>query len=214
MDWNRWDVGRTAKSSTLTVLLVALSLVGPAVAYAGVQVVWPASTDTLNVNEDPPITFDKGDDFSSAKSNNFTGDWVGHNNNASYTVTLSGLSGGNLTVDRWLNVTVNPAIQDFELNITEAIGEDTLGSSSINYATIRLWNATNGDPAPTTNASLTSQCELSLTAGVGTSSQDCPDPSTLTGTGNQLKMQVVYDLADDVSGFEDVSVTIDDVRFD
>lgn len=214
MDWNRWDVGRTAKSSTLTVLLVALSLVGPAVAYAGVQVVWPASTDTLNVNEDPPITFDTGDDFPSAKSNNFTGDWVGHNNNASYTVTLSGLSGGNLTVDKWLNVTVNSAIQDFKLNITEGIGEDTLGKSSIEYATIRLWNATNGDPAPANNGSLTSQCELSLQASVGTASPTCPDPSTLWGAGNQLKMQVVYELADDVSGFEDVSITVDEVRFD
>lgn len=214
MDWNRWDLGRTAKSSTLTVLLVALSLVGPAVAYAGVQVVWPESTDTLNVNEDPPITFDTGADFSSAQSNNFTGDWVGHNNNASYTVTLSGLSGGNVTIDKWINVSVNPAIQDFELNITEAIGEDTLGKSSIEYATVRLWNSSNGDAAPTANGSLTSQCELSLQAPVGTSSQNCPDPSTLTGGGSWLQMQVVYELATDVSGFEDVSITVDDVRFD
>lgn len=175
MDWNRWDLGTNKKSATLTVLLVAMSLVGPAVAYAGVDVIWPESTNTVNINQDPPIQFDANStDFRTAQANNFTGSWTGSNNNASYTVTVSGLSGGNVTIDKWLNVSYKEAVDSYDINITDdtlaAVGPTTLTSSEVNFIGYRVWDASGS--APTTNTSASVLCWVNLENASDTGTAD------------------------------------------
>lgn len=197
----RWT-GRTdrLKESALTAILVAIVLMGPAVAYAGVNVVYPASTKTLNVNQDPPIRFDRGDDYAVAQANNFTAGWAGSNNNASYTINVSGLSGGNLTIDKLVGLTIQDTVPSFNVSISAALS-GSFDPANVTYFVMRIWN---GTTAPTTNASLGVRCVLNLKAAVDThtgqnAQGECELPGEVGAQPDErvAHMQIVLELGGD-----------------
>lgn len=196
--------------AVLTVVLMVMALVGPAVAYAGVDVVWPPSEKVVEVNQDPPIKFRKGDDYDLAASNNFAGNWSGSNANASYGVTVSGLSGGRLVVDRLVNVTVLSNVQDFNVEISDPL-TGSFDPANVTELKIRLWNGTS---APTSDTDGNVRCWLDLTLGTGNSTAGnsqgrCENPSQ-----SHLQMQVVFELASDQSTeSSQVQIRPVDVRF-
>lgn len=218
MDRAKWDIGATVRGSALTAILVALALVGPVVAYAGVSVVWPASTKTVNVNQDPPIRFLKGTDYPLAASNNFTTAWAGQNANASYTITVSGLSGGNLTIDKLVDVEVDANVQDFNISIESALS-GTFESVNITRLKIRLWNGTTAPAWDDSEAGAADgvagvRCVLDLEGAAGSSTgavaaSHCERPSEGT-----MFMQLLFALADDQTTEEStVSIQPLDVVF-
>lgn len=199
MDRDSKRVPRLLTESGLGAILVAAALVGPAVAYASVDVVWPASSKTIDVNQDPPITFDAGTDYELARNNNFTGDFAGHNNDASYTVTVSGLSGGRVTIDKLLNLTVLDSVASFNVEISSALS-GSFDSSNITELRMRIWNGTD---APDSDSSPGVRCVLDLEQPAGNDTSGYPPdrcelPGETVGPGqHRAYMQIVFELAED-----------------
>lgn len=199
MDQDATGRRRLRTETGLTAILMAAALVGPTVAYASVDVVWPASTKTIDVNQDPPITFDTGTDYELASRNNFTGDFEGHNNNASYTVTISGLSGGRVTIDKLINLTVLDTVGSFNVEISDALS-GTFDLANITELRMRIWN---GTTAPDNDSSDGVRCVLDLTQPTGNDTSGYPPdkcelPGESVGPGQRRAyMQIVFELADD-----------------
>lgn len=193
---------RRWRGTTLTALLTAMALIGPAVAYAGVSVVWPDSTKTVNVNQDPPIRFFQGSDFDVAKANNFTKGWTGHNTNASYEVTISGLSGGNLTIDQLLNLTVETTVTSYKINVSEAL-TGALEPDVVSLK-LRVWDEGLGS-APTSDGDASVDCVLELKgASAGTASGSCDQ----SATDESIHMQLHLELAEDATATDQATVKI------
>lgn len=93
----------SVRQFALSILLALIAVVGPLVAYAGVNVIWPESTHTASINTNPPVIFLQGPDYQKAVD----AGWIvespfeGHNNNASFEVTIRGLSGGTVVIDQY-----------------------------------------------------------------------------------------------------------------
>jgi len=163
----------------LNVLLVGLAVVGPMVAYAGVSVIWPASTATVDVDQSPPITFAEGSDHSQASSLGFAGTFTETNNGGSFTLTVSGLSGGTVTIDNLTYIVRESAVASYKLQVASAlsgISPDTLKA--------RLWT---GSTAPAADDSAGVCAVLDLTAA-----EDTESSGSCTAAG--VKVQVVYAL--------------------
>lgn len=218
MDRAKTQIGTKIRGSALTAILVALALVGPVVAYAGVSVVWPASTKTVNVNQDPPIRFKQGDDYTLAKGNNFTSAWAGQNANASYTITVSGLSGGNVTVDKLVRVEVDSNVQDFNVSIESALS-GTFDNVNISRLKIRLWNGTtepawDADESGAADGAEGIRCVLDLKGAKGSSTGGVPASHCERPGEGFMHMQLLFALADDQSVEEStVSIQPLDVAF-
>lgn len=166
------------KTGLMTALLVGVAVFGPAVGYAGVSVVWPSSSQTAAVDDTPPITFVAGTDQPTAESVGFAGPFAAENNGASYTLDVNGLSGGQVTVDDLVNVSVDAAVDTYKVEVATA-----LSGISPDTFKLRLWT---GDAAPTADGDAQVCAVLDLTAAEGTESTNACDKST--------KMQLVYDL--------------------
>lgn len=179
MDIGTWISTAKLKSALMTALLLGVAALGPSVAYAGVSVIWPSSTQTADVDETPPITFSAGTDHATAQSLGFAGAFSAENNGASYTLSLNGLSGGEVTIDDVANVSVDPAVSSHKVEVATALGSgiapDTLK--------LRLWT---GTTAPTADGDAQVCAVLDLTAAQGAESTGSCDKST--------KVQVVYAL--------------------
>ncbi len=161
----------------LVVLLLAVALLGPMVAYAGVSVIWPESTKTIDVDESPPITFAAGGDHSSANTLGFAGAFANTDNGAAYTLTVNGLSGGTITIDDLVTITKDAAISTFKIEAT-----NTLAGISPDTLKIRLWT---GVTAPTADGDAQVCAVLDLTAA-GESTNSC--------SGTTVYMQLIYAL--------------------
>ncbi len=163
----------------LGVLLIAIAITGPLVAFAGISVIWPGSITTIDVDETPPITFDWGDDYGDALGLGFATALTGTNNNGSFTITILGLSGGTVTIDRFLNVSKDAAISEFKV-------ETTAAPSGISPTTLKLRFWTGGTP-PTADNDAQVCAVLNLT-GVEESSGAC--------SATSMKAQLIYTLPD------------------
>ncbi len=164
------------KNAIFVSLLIVVALLGPLVAYAGVSVIWPESTATVDVDENPPVQFAAGADHATAQSLGFAGAFSTNDNGASYSLTLNGLSGGTVTIDDLANITRDASISSYKMEVTAAptgITPDTLK--------IRLWT---GASAPTADGDAQVCAVLDLTA-TGESANAC---------SNSVKMQLIYAL--------------------
>lgn len=159
--------------------ILALSAVGPTIAYAGIDVVYPASTKTADVDETPPITFSAGTDHSTAESVGFSGSFISEENSGAYSLTLYGLSDGKITIDDLVNVTIDSSVASHKLNVDTALGSGI----TPDVLKLRLWT---GSTAPTADGDAQVCAILDLTAAAGTESTNACTAST--------KMQIVYDL--------------------
>ncbi len=81
------------KEAILYALLIGIALLVPTISFAGVSLIYPDSTFTADVNTNPPITWDQGNDYALAQSLNFAGSFATSANDAAFTLTVSGLPG-------------------------------------------------------------------------------------------------------------------------
>jgi len=198
-------VGRW-KSVGLGFLLVGMAIVGPLVAYAGVSVIYPSSTHTANVDTSPPITFAAGADHSQANSIGFAGAFTQTNNAASFTLTLSGLSGGTVTIDKYAAVTATSAVTSYKMQVASALS-GTLTTPTV--LKIRVWD-TSGS-APTADGSASVCAYLDLTASANTEST--AGAAAPCAGGATYAIQVVYQLPNASSGSSTVAIRPSSIVF-
>lgn len=185
------------KNVSLGVLLVGIAVVGPMVAYAGITAIYPNSTTTLGVDATPPITFDQGADYATAANIGFAASWDGDNNNASYTIDLNGLAGGNVTIDELTNITVESSVSSFRMNLTGGATD-----ADITTLKLRLWT---GGTAPTGDGDAQVCSYLDLTASDGTLS------TGTCGSGSLVRMQFEYVLAAEGTVAESITIRPDSI---
>lgn len=178
----------------LYAILVAISLISPLVSYAGVSLIYPSSTLTASVNTNPPITWAQGQDYSLAQSNGFAGSLSTSNNAASFTLTVSGLSGGTVTVDKLLNLTATSGVSTFKVKISSSI-TGTLSPAPTTLK-LRFWT---GSTAPTNDGDPGVAAVLDLMAALNT------ETSAITG-GQTLYVQLVCTYASGTTGSSNVSI--------
>ncbi len=161
----------------LYALLVAIALFGPMIAFAGVSVVWPGSPFTVDVDETPPITFAAGEDHAQAQTIGFANALTTDDNAGSFSLSLFGLSGGSVTIDRFVNITKLATVSEFRFEATNTISgiaPDTLKA--------RFWT---GATPPTSDGDAQVCAVLDMTT-TGESTTAC--------SGGTVQMQVIYAL--------------------
>lgn len=172
--------GAKSKTVLMGTLLGGMSIMGPMVAYAGVNVVYPGSVQTADVDESPPITFSAGADHSTAQSAGFAGSFVSSENGAQWNLTFNGLSDGKVTIDDAVNVTVESAVTSYKMKVSSALGT---GIDPTTFK-IRLYN---GSTAPSADGDSQVCAVLDLTSAQGTETTNSCDSL-------DRKIQVIYEL--------------------
>ena len=176
-------------------IVIAISFLAPLVSYAGVSLIYPNSTLTSNVNTSPPITWAQGDDYSRAVTHSFAGSFSASDSAAAFTLTVSGLSGGQVTVDKLLNLTAVSGVTTYKVKISSALTGAL--TSSISTLKMRFWT---GATAPTGDGSSGVLAVLDLKAALDT------ETSTTISGGSTVYVQLVYQLASSSSGTATVSI--------
>jgi hypothetical protein len=162
------------KEAILYILLIGIALLVPTISFAGVSLIYPDSTFTTDVNTSPPITWDQGNDYTLAQSLSFAGSFATTDNDAAFTLTVSGLSGGTVTIDKLLNLTAASSVSTYKLKISSALA----GSLSPSPTTLKLrfWT---GATAPTSDGDAQVEAVLDLEAALDTE-------TSTTIAGNQV----------------------------
>lgn len=187
------------KSVLLTSLLVAMALLGPTVAYAGVSVVWPESDVGAGVDTTPPLTFSAGTDHADANTLGFIDPaFSATNNGASFTLTLNGLSGGTVTIDDVVNLSVGSGVASHKVEVSTAAADAT----QFTVLKLRLWT---GSTAPTADGDAQVCAVLDLTSTADTESANACTKST--------KMQLIIELPDGSSASDTVSIRPSSIVF-
>ena len=176
-------------------LLILISLMAPLITYAGVSLIYPSSDITANVKTSLPITWASGSDYTLAQSNGFAGSFSTSNNASSFTLAISGLSGGTVTIDKLLNVVATSNVSTFKVKISTGIS----GTLSPTPTTLKLrfWT---GSTAPADDGSSGVVAVLSLKATEGTETL-----TTISGS-QTVYVQLVYQLASSTTGSSSVSI--------
>jgi hypothetical protein len=188
---------------TLGTLLMAIAILGPAIAYAGVTVIYPKATHSVNVDTTPPLTFAQGSDYAQANSVGFASAFTLIDNSAAFTMTLSSLSGGAITIDKYVHLVAASTVSTFKAQIATA-ASGTLDATEIEVLKVRLW--TGGTP-PTADGSSGVCAVLDLEAALDTE-------SGTTCAGNQtVYVQVVFQLATGSAGSSSVSIRPSSIVF-
>lgn len=185
-----------ARGLTLGTLLLGISIVGPVVAYAGVTVIYPKATHSVTVNASPPITFAQGTDYATANTLGFASAFTLTDNDAAFTMTLSALSGGAVTIDKYVHIVATAGVTSYKIQVGTA-ASGTLDATEIEVLKVRLW--TGGTP-PTADGSAGVCAVLDLESALDTE-------STASCNGNQtVFVQVVFQLASGSAGSSTVAV--------
>jgi hypothetical protein len=175
--------------------LIGIALLVPTISFAGVSLIYPDSTFTTDVNTSPPITWDQGNDYTLAQSLSFAGSFATTDNDASFTLTVSGLSGGTVTIDKLLNVTAASSVSTYKLKISSAL----TGSLSPTPTTLklRLWT---GATAPTSDGDAQVEAVLDLTDVLNTETTDT------IGGDQVVYVQLICEYGSSTSGTDSVSI--------
>jgi hypothetical protein len=182
------------KETILYILLIGIALLVPTISFAGVSLIYPDSTFTTDVNTSPPITWDQGNDYTLAQSLNFAGSFVTSDNDASFTLTVSGLSGGTVTIDKLLNLTAASSVSTYKLKISSALAGTLTAPTTLK---LRLWT---GATAPTSDGDGQVEAVLDLTAVLDTE-------TSTTIAGNQVVyVQLICEYASSTTGSSSVSI--------
>jgi hypothetical protein len=193
------------KNMGLGLLLAGIAVVGPLIAYAGVSVIYPSSPHTADVNTSPPITFDSGADYTQAASLGFAGSFTQTNNDASFTITLSGLSGGTVTIDKYTTITATDKVDTFKMQVASAL-TGTLTAPTV--LKIRVWDPAVSATAPSADGDANVCAYLSLAAALNTESS-----GPICGGDATYNVQVIYQLPNTSSGSSAVSIRPSSIAF-
>ena len=194
------------KNFTLGALLMAIAVLGPLVAYAGITVVYPKSNLSVAISTTPPIVFDQGADYNMSTNLTLASGWIGFNNNASFNITFNGLSGANVTVDRMVHVNATAFVDTWKLQVGTAYVASGLESNEINILKIRAWE---GGTAPTADNDAAVCAYLDLEAAVDTESTQ-PGGNTCD---DDVNLQFIIDLVDGANGSGTVSIRPSSITF-
>ncbi len=186
----------------LGLLLAGMAIVGPLVAYAGVSVIYPSSTHTVDVNASPPITFAAGDDHAQANGLGFAGAFTQTNNAASFTLTLSGLSGGTVTIDDYAEVTATAGVTSFKLEVASALSGTLTTPTTLK---VRVWDPAGAAPTADNSASVCAVLDLKSAASTE-SAASCAGSAA-------YNVQVVYQLPSASSGSSTVALRPSSIVF-
>jgi hypothetical protein len=183
------------KEAILYILLIGIALLVPTISFAGVSLIYPDSTFTTDVNTSPPITWDQGNDYTLAESLSFAGSFATTDNDAAFTLTVSGLSGGNVTIDKLLNLTAVSSVSTYKMMISSALA-DTLNPAPLTLK-LRFWT---GPTAPTSDLDAQVEAVLDLKAALNT---ETSDPIA----GNQVVyVQLICEYDSGTTGTDSVSI--------
>ena len=167
----------------LYALLVGIALLAPLVSYAGISLIYPSSQLTSGVNANPPITWATGADYTIASNLGFASGYTSKDNTASFVLTISGLSGGSVTVDKLLNLTAVASVTSFKIKIATSL---SVGLSPVpDVLKLRIWNAS--ATAPISDASPSVFAVVDLKAAAGTESAAVTQTAPTT-----YRVQLVY----------------------
>lgn len=176
-------------------LLIIISLLAPLASYASISLIYPNSMIASSVNASPPITWVQGHDYSKALSYGFAGSLATSNNAGSFAVTISGLSGGTVTIDDLLNCTATSSVSTYKIQIASALS-GTLSPAPTTLK-LRFWT---GATAPTADGSSGVVAVLDLTATLNT------ETSTTISGSQTVYVQVVATYASAATGSSSVSI--------
>ena len=183
---------KLSRDALLYTIVVLISFLAPLVSYAGVSLIYTSSTITGNVNASPPITWTQGADYTQAQGAGFAGSFGTSDNAASFTITVSGLSGGSVTIDKLVNVVATSVVSTFKVEISTA-KSGTLDPTTFK---LRFWT---GATAPTGDGSAGVLGVLDLEAALGTATAAMAGAQTIF-------VQLVYVLPSAASGTVSVSI--------
>jgi len=159
----------------LYLLLIGIALLAPLISYAGVSLIYPGSLFTSGVSTSPPITWATGNDYNLAVNLGFASGYTSHDNKASFVLTISGLSGGSITIDKILNLTASASVTSFKIKISTALS-GTL-SPTPDSLKLRIWT---GATAPTSDGDASVKAVVDLKAAVNTESVAVTQAATTT----------------------------------
>jgi len=149
----------------LYLLLIGVALLAPLVSYAGISLIYPGSQFTSSVVTTPPIRWSTGDDYTKALNLGLASGYTSHDNTASFVLTIKGLSGGSVTVDKLLNLTADATVTAFTIKIQTAL---SVGLSPVpDDLKLRIWT---GATAPTQDTDASVKAVVNLKAAAGTES--------------------------------------------
>lgn len=200
---------KTFKNLWMGLLLAGIAVVGPMVAFAGISVIYPSSTHTATIDATPPITFATGADNAKATTLGFVssasfGTNAARDYGASFTISLNGLSGGQVTIDKYATITSTTDVSTFKMQVGTAL-TGTLTAPSV--LKVRVWS---GGTAPTADGSSGVCAVLDLTAAAATESTGGPCD---TATATTFYIQVVYSLPAASSGSSTVALRPSSIVF-
>jgi hypothetical protein len=191
------QMSKIGKESLMYILLAAITVMAPLISYSGVSLIYPNSQITSGVNTSPPITWAQGTDYSSAQQAGFvTGaSLVTSDSAAGFTLTVNGLSGGNLTVDNMVTVTAISRVTSFKVKIGSALTGSLSPAATV--LKLRFWT---GSTAPTADNSAGVAAVLDLKSALNTETT-----ATITGSAT-YKVQIVVVYATSTTGSSSVSI--------
>ena len=179
--------------AVLSFLLIAIAIAAPLLSYAGVSLIFPDSTITSDVMT-PSITWAQGADYSAAATLGYAGSFALANSDSSFTVTVSGLSGGTVTIDKLVNCIADSGVTTFKLKISIALAGTLTDPTTLKF---RFWT---GATAPTSDVSAGVVAVLDLESVLDTETADAI-------AGDQtVFVQMVCELPTDSSGSSTVSI--------
>ena len=132
-------------------ILAIVAILGPMVAYAGVTVIYPTSTQTAAVDTTPLITFQAGDDHALASTLGFAGAFTQNDNAASFTLTINSLSGGSVTIDNYAEGVADASVGVWGIEVVDALTGTLTNPTSLR---IRLWDPAGAAPTSDVSASV------------------------------------------------------------
>ena len=192
MQLNSRNTKRT--DAVLYVLLIVIAILAPVVSYAGVSLIYPDSTITTDVNTSPPITWAQGADYSQAATSGFAGSFATSDNASAYTVAVSGLSGGTVTIDKLVDVIATAGVSTFKVKISSALSGTLTAPTTLK---LRFWT---GATAPTADGDAQVAAVLDLTAAVDT------ETATTVAGDQTVFIQLVCEYSSSTSGSSTVSI--------
>jgi hypothetical protein len=205
---------KSKKQLYLYAILGSIALIVPLFSYAGVTLIYPSSTTTVNVSSSPPITYASDTDYTTAANNGLAASFTTTNQGASYTVTVKGLSGGSMTADQWIKINAVTGVSQFTSQISSAL-TSTTGITSLK---LRYWDSGLSSTAPTSDTANNVIGTIDLKAGTaGTSisfnsayntnaGATASTMATVAKTAAGVKVQLIVTLIDSSTANASVSL--------
>lgn len=176
-------------------LLVVIALAVPLASYANVSLIYPSSDITAGVLTSLPITWAQGADYSCAATHGFAANWALNNNAADFDITVNGLSGGTVVIDKLVDLTSDSDVQSYKVKITSALSGTLATATTLK---LRFWN---GTTVPTADGDAGVLTTLDLLSAVNT------ETATTFDAGITYYVQLVYVAASGSTGSSVVSIS-------